>query len=80
LKLGYIAVNTPEQNDHKESFHKTLKKEYIWPTDFANYQQAEATIREAFTDYNQYRIHSSIGYLTPYEYIASLTPHVINNV
>jgi len=79
LKLEHIAVNTPEQNGHIESFHKTLKKEYIWPMDFANYQQAEQTIKEAFTDYNQYRIHSSLGYLTPHEYIASLKPQVINS-
>jgi len=78
LKLEHIAVNTPEQNGHIESFHKTLKKEYIWPMDFANYQQAEQTIKEAFTDYNQYRIHSSLGYLTPHEFIASLTK-VTNN-
>ena len=78
LKLEHIAVNTPEQNGHIESFHKTLKEEYIWPMDFANYQQAEAAIKEAFTDYNQHRIHSSIGYLTPYEFIASLA-QVINN-
>ncbi len=29
LKIEHIAVNTPEQNGHIESFHKTLKKEYI---------------------------------------------------
>ncbi len=74
-----IAVNTPEQNGHIESFHKTLKKEYIWPMDFANYQQAETAIREAFLDYNQHRIHSSLGYMTPYEYIASLKAQVINS-
>jgi putative transposase len=33
LKLEHIACNTPEQDGHIESFHKTLKKEYIWPYD-----------------------------------------------
>ena len=28
-RLGYICVNTPQQNGHIESFHKTLKKEYV---------------------------------------------------
>src|SRR5215471_3492669 len=64
LKLEHIACNTPEQNGHIESFHKTLKKEYIWPYDFRTYQQAEAAIRDAFIDYNQDRIHSSLGYMT----------------
>jgi transposase InsO family protein len=70
LKLEHIACNTPEQNGHIESFHKTLKKEYIWPYDFHTYQEAEAAIRDAFGDYNRDRIHSSLGYLTPYEFIS----------
>jgi hypothetical protein len=27
-------------------------------------------IRDAFTDYNKNRIHSALGYLTPYEFIS----------
>jgi Integrase core domain len=27
-------------------------------------------IKDAFTDYNQNRIHSALGYLTPYEFIS----------
>jgi putative transposase len=70
LKLEHIACNTPEQNGHIESFHKTLKKEYIWPCDFHTYQEAEAAIRDAFVDYNRDRIHSSLRYLTPNEFIS----------
>ncbi|HEX6294464.1 MAG TPA: IS3 family transposase [Nitrososphaeraceae archaeon] len=72
LKLEHICYNTPEQNGHIESFHKTLKKEYIWSNDFQNYQEAESSIKDAFTDYNQNRIHSALGYLTPYEFISKL--------
>ena len=72
LKLEHIYYNTPEQNGHIESFHKTLKKEYIWPNDFQNYQEAESAIKDAFTDYNQNRIHSALRYLTPYEFISKL--------
>jgi transposase InsO family protein len=70
LSLEHIACNTPEQNGHIESFHKTLKKEYVWPFDFNTYQEAEIAIRDAFIDYNRDRIHSSLGYLTPYEFIS----------
>jgi putative transposase len=44
--------------------------EHIWPNDFQNYQEAELAIRDAFLDYNQNRIHSSLRYLTPYEFIS----------
>jgi transposase InsO family protein len=56
-----------------------LKKD-ILINDFQNYQQqTDIAIREAFVDYNQNRIHSSLGYLTPYEFISKLKTQVINN-
>jgi transposase InsO family protein len=71
LRLEYILYHTPEQNGFVESFHKTLKREYIWPREFRSHQEAEAAIGEAFVDYNRDRIHSALGYLTPYEYLAA---------
>jgi len=70
IRLEFIFRNTPEQNGHIESFHKTLKREYIWINDFSNYQEAEIAISKAFMDYNQYRIHSALGYKTPYEFLS----------
>lgn len=72
LNQEFIAVNTPEQNGHMESFHKTLKREYIWTRDFQNFQEAAEAIQEAFIDYNQRRIHSALKYMTPYEYLEKL--------
>ena len=69
-KHEFIWKNTPEQNGHVESFHKTLKKEYIWPREFESYQDAEAALAEAIEDYNNHRIHSSIKYKTPAEFAA----------
>lgn len=70
IKTEYIFRNTPEQNGHIESFHKTLKREYIWVNDFQNYQEAEIAVSKAFIDYNQNRIHSALGYKTPYEFLS----------
>ena len=70
ITLEYIYVNTPEQNGHIESFHKTLKKEYVWPREFANIQEAREAILAAFDDYNRHRIHSALKYLTPSEFAA----------
>ncbi len=64
-----IAYKTPEQNGHVESFHKTLKKEYLWRHEFASFQEAQAVIDEAFEDYNKHRIHSALGYVTPVEFV-----------
>ena len=72
MKQEFIAVNTPEQNGHVESFHKTLKREYIWTRDLQSLQEASETILEAYIDYNQQRIHSALKYMTPYEYLTSI--------
>ena len=61
--------HTPEQNGHVESFHKTLKKEYVWPHEFANYQEAKVALEKARINYNGSRIHSALGYLTPDEFM-----------
>ena len=60
IKHEFIWKHTPEQNGHVESFHKTLKKEYLWRHEFASYQEAEKILADAFADYNQERIHSAI--------------------
>jgi transposase InsO family protein len=69
LRLEHIMYRTPEQNGTIESFHRTLKKEYVWPYEFESFQDAEKAIETAFTDYNENRIHSSLGYLAPSEFL-----------
>jgi transposase InsO family protein len=69
LRLEHIMYRTPEQNGAIESFHRTLKKEYVWPYEFESFQVAEKAIETAFVDYNERRIHSSLGYLTPSEFL-----------
>lgn len=69
LRLEHIMYRTPEQNGAIESFHRTLKKEYVWPCEFESFQDAEKAVEAAFVDYNERRIHSSLGYLTPSEFL-----------
>ena len=68
VRQEFIHYHTPEQNGHVESFHKSLKKKYVWPRDFETFQDAENAISYAFEDYNQNRVHSAIGYATPSEF------------
>lgn len=71
INQEFIWHRTPQQNGHIESFHHTLKKEYLWPHEFANYQEAKLVIAAAFSDYNHSRIHSALGYITPDEFVIS---------
>jgi putative transposase len=70
VRVEHIFRNTPEQNGHMESFHGKLKREYIWTSEFRNYQEAEIAISRAFVDYNEKRPHSSLGYRTPNEFLS----------
>jgi len=57
----FIAYNTPEQDAYVESFHGRFKREYVRPSDFGSFQEADAAMAEAFVDYNQRRHGSSSG-------------------
>ena len=56
----FICRNTLKQDGHVESFHGTLKGEYVWPHEFARFQDAEVILAKAFAGYNKDRIHSAL--------------------
>ncbi len=68
MKLEYIQKHTPEDNVDIESFHNSLKMDYIWVNDLETFQDAEKLMEYAFTDYNTVRPHSSVMYLPPSEF------------
>ena len=55
----FIWKNTTKQNVHVESFHLTLKREYILPHEFTRFQDAEIVLAKVFVDYNKNTIHSA---------------------
>ncbi|MHB1471737.1 MAG: IS3 family transposase [Thermoplasmataceae archaeon] len=68
VKSEYIRKHTPEDNGDIESFHNSLKTDYIWVTDLETFDDAQKLMEYAFTDYNTVRPHSSISYLSPVEF------------
>ena len=68
IKLEYIQKHTPEDNGDIESFHNSIKTDYIWPNEFRNFNDASIEIEKAFYDYNECRPHSSIDYLPTREF------------
>ena len=68
ISLEYIQKHTPEDNGNIESFHSSLKMDYVWPFEFSDYGEASVAIEKAFKDYNEFRPHSSIDYLPPKEF------------
>ncbi|MCL4318089.1 MAG: integrase core domain-containing protein [Candidatus Thermoplasmatota archaeon] len=64
IRQEFIANSTPEQQGPVESFHSTLKTEYMWLIEFGSYGEAAEYMPQVFGDYNNARIHSAIGYST----------------
>ncbi len=66
-------------NSVAESFFKTLKVELIYDDDFKTIEQAKTAIFEYIEIwYNRKRLHSFLGYKTPYE--VELEFYQFNNV
>lgn len=73
FEISMSRTGNPYDNATIESFFKTLKYEEVYLSEYETYQDVIARIPyfiEAV--YNQKRLHSGIGYLTPEEYERSL--------
>lgn len=57
----------PQSNGKIERWHKELKKSCIRPRQPRNLKEAKRFIGEFIEHYNYQRLHSAIGYVTPYD-------------
>ena len=63
IRPEYIQKQTPEDNGEIESFHNSLKTNYIWPNDLETFEDAKNLLEYAFYNYNTVRPDSFIEYL-----------------
>lgn len=55
----------PQSNGKIESWHKTLKQECIRPRAPQSFEAAAKAVTDFVDEYNNRRLHSSLGYITP---------------
>jgi putative transposase len=55
----------PQSNGKIERWHKTLKQECIRPRTPLSFEEARHAVAQFVAHYNQVRLHSAIGYITP---------------
>ena len=77
FKHSYSKKGYPYDNASMESFNAILKKEEVNVNNYETFEEAKLAIFEFIESwYNNKRIHSTIGYVTPNEkynnYIASI--------
>ena len=69
-KTIYITPGSPWENPFIESFNGKFRDECLNMELFASLKEARIVIEDWRQEYNENRIHSSLGYLTPLEFAA----------
>jgi len=72
VRLQFIEPGKPCQNAFIESFNSRLREECLNEQVFASLDDARRKIEQWRIAYNRERPHSSLGYLTPEEFAASM--------
>ena len=73
VRLRFIDPGKPVQNAFIESFHGRFRDECLNEHWFLSLADARRIVEDWRFDYNQNRPHSSLGNLTPQEYLADYT-------
>lgn len=69
VQISMAAVGKAEENGYAERLMRTIKEEEVDLSEYKDYADAHDQIGHFIEDvYNQKRIHSSLGYLTPKEF------------
>ena len=69
VKLDFIRPGKPTENGFIESFNGKLRDEFLNLNLFASLADARIKLEAWRKDYNEHRPHSSIGNLTPNEFV-----------
>lgn len=72
VKNQYTGYDAPDDNGFVERVIRTIKEEEIWINNYEDFNQAHKAVDHYVQYYNQQRIHSAIGYLTPNEFAAKV--------
>ena len=62
---------TPYDKAVAEATYKTIKTEFVYQHEFASLEELTAKWKAFVWWYNHIRLHSTLGYLPPMEYLSS---------
>ena len=65
VKGQYTGYNAPDDNAYVERVIRTIKEEEVWPNSWDTFLEAHEAIESYIRFYNEQRLHSALGYITP---------------
>jgi putative transposase len=69
VKISMASVGEPEENGYAERLMRTIKEEEVDLSEYEDFCDAQRGLGRFLDEvYNQKRIHSSLGYMTPVEF------------
>jgi len=77
LSHTFTSVGYPQSNGKIERFFRTAKSDCIRKNSFLSIEDARRQISEFIWYYNQKRLHSSIGYVTPFDKLIGRDKRII---
>jgi putative transposase len=78
INTAHIEPGKPWQNGFAESFHSRLRDEFLDGEVFQSVFEAQVRLDTWRKDYNEERLHSSLGYVTPQEFAARWVAQAVN--
>lgn len=69
IKHEFTNIATPEDDGHIEAFHSILEREFLRRNDYTSFDELKSAISRFINCYNEERLHGSLNYRTPDQYI-----------
>lgn len=66
----FTSYNNPKGNADTERVIRTIKEDLVWPREWKDIYELKEELTKWIQNYNEDFPHSSLGYMTPYDYEA----------
>lgn len=76
--MSHVRISRyyPQSNGKIERWHKTLKADAVRPAQPRTLDQARAVVGRFVDHYNRVRLHSAVGYVAPFDFMAGRAPAI----
>ncbi|MCP4100147.1 MAG: transposase [Lentisphaerae bacterium] len=64
----FASYGNPKGNADTERVIRTIKEDLVWTREYSSFDELESTLAEWVKNYNEDYPHSTLAYMTPYEY------------